>query len=311
MEDRLSVEKRREVLLHIAGCNECAMEYAFAKTLHDAETVDAGCPSSETIALLLDGKLNQEERRTLLLHIADCNACSLEYAFAQTFLEVEEMAKTEGEAVTSGIPKGRIIDWSGARRMAAAAALVLLGFFGRALYDASERSTAVLRGPVQERAPAETRGYESSTLYRDKIDQIRERFDAHLEQIELLSDRGLSTILGVRAVDILTLTPEDIEVYAKFLREKREGEIESAREWVRLDQHRYFTLVDKVPKDVWRRYPAEAGGFEILAWLSDLPEDQKKVLSKLPYEEVRRMREEILREQLRQLLPRLDEVERQ
>ena len=78
-EDRLTPQEREEILLHVAGCNGCALEYSIFASLVEAkeeapeETAGGQCPPPEIFALLLENKLEETEKADVLRHMAGCN----------------------------------------------------------------------------------------------------------------------------------------------------------------------------------------------------------------------------------------------
>jgi hypothetical protein len=98
----------------------------------------------------------------------------------------------------------------------------------------------------------------------------------------VLSGARADVILENDAIDIVALTPENVEIYAFLLKEGKETEIHYARPWIELDQNLYFFLVQKVPQEIWERYPVNRDFYDIITWITTLPENQQKEKWELP-----------------------------
>ena len=113
-------------------------------------------------------------------------------------------------------------------------------------------------------------------------------FDDRLNEIRELSGVNFENILGLETIDILSLTQEEIKIFADILKNGREQEIQRAESWIRFDKSTYFALADRLPPDVWERYPAIPQSREILSWIAELPEEtMEKILELTPEEALR------------------------
>ena len=278
-----------------------------ARTLNAAENEMPECPSLETMALLIEGKLDGAERKKVLLHIADCSDCAMTYSIA---------GEAHKESIQEGSVAGRKPVLFTLRYFTQAAAIVLLAgasFFGGFLYargvsfpaDAPESAQSFESSPlywsrldvaVRREKPSEatriagTRGAQEGPSVQEILTSKKD-FDRRLGEIAGMSGRDVDTILSVDGLDILTLTSLDIEVCASLLKDGRAEEMKNAGRWIVLDQSVYFSLVKQLPPDVWERYPFSMESLKTLSWIAGLPKERKEEILALSPEEAARERQ--------------------
>jgi hypothetical protein len=315
LQNRLTPEERRKVLLHVASCNECSLEYALFSSM-EALTEKEDCPPPEALALLLEGGLPDDEKTDVLRHIAECDECAVTCAMTREMMEAERKKK--------GSKFPQIICYiSRFSKAAAVFLLVGIGFVSGFFYSDVHVNGQGSR--ISENKYANAVGkFESSQLYWNSLnnfiwrDELRigaakgasnnrdenhilpvwdilarkKIFDINLYRITVLSGRETDAILNFEGIDIPSMTSEDIEAYASLLKNNRGHVLEKAERWIRLDQKLYFSLVEHLPEEVWERYPVNRESFEILAWIAALPPNLKDQALELSPEEAKRAKQE-------------------
>ena len=314
LDDKLGGEERKAALLHIADCNDCAIKYSLAKAV--AKTV---CLSHETTALLLDNKLNEAERKAALLHIADCNDCAIKYSIAKELhndkgaeASIPKAARiTPIRTVMKYLQKAAIVvlligaGYLSGERYPGAWDYLLSVFSDENLTrgqttrpisgDFSNNSSykrvlnimiwdeiqAQLPQGISEELQTTVSFLEDASIFAELVEK-KNILDERLTKILNLSERDIDIILWNDNIDILALSPENVEVYAQLLKQGKEAIVNYARDWLLLDQNRYFSLCLKVPQDIWERYPATQRSYEVIDWITNLPEDQQKEKWGLP-----------------------------
>ncbi|MDR0652475.1 MAG: hypothetical protein LBG12_04110 [Synergistaceae bacterium] len=309
LQNGLPSEERGEALLHIANCNECALEYALCTSMMAEQTEHGDCPAPETLALLIEDKLSGEEKTDVLRHIAECDECAMTCDMACGMAEEAERKK---ERKTVDIVPYLL-------RLSKAAAIVLLvgvSFAGGMFYSGA-RSSRVLEEEYgasvekfelspsyweglnnfvwqKELRIGASKGWSSDEETEPRLRPVREiwaqkqDFDLRLYRIASLSGRDADAILSVEAVDIPSMSSKDLEMYAALLKNNREKEMETAKRWIRLDQSLYLSLADRLPSEVWERYPVSRESFDVLAWAAALSPDLKEKFLELSPEEAAR-----------------------
>jgi hypothetical protein len=122
-----------------------------------------------------------------------------------------------------------------------------------------------------------------------KVFDSKRDLDWRLEEIVEASGERVETVLGFPFLDVLRLDGNSAAVYGRLLKDNRTQEMELAAPWIRLDPNFYFSQVDKLPREVWSRYPAEEAYLGALTLISALPEDLKSEALKLSPEEARKI----------------------
>ena len=316
-ENRLSPEDRKEILLHIADCNECAMAgTVFASIMDAGEAAHSQCPPPDVFARLLGNKLDKAKRADVLLHVADCDECAMAYSIAR------EMQKAPIEKIAK-IAKAKPVLFTLRYFSNAAAILLLVGAsFVGGLYS---HSVFFPIDPAENGHARIVQNFESSPLYWSRLNDLvrqgaeltqdtrilvtrgapvvpsvvvpsvqeiltlKEDFDRRLNEIISLSGQDIGTILSVDGLDIPAMTPSDIKIYAALLKDGRVQELQKAKEWLRLDQSAYLSLIGghfgQLPAEVWERYPVSEESLKTLTWIAGLPDEEKERVLALSPEE--------------------------
>jgi hypothetical protein len=317
MQNRLPPEERRDILLHLANCDECSLEYALYSSMYEEIEETEKCPSHETLALLLEGKLPDDEKKDVLRHIAGCGDCAMACALADGMIETERRAQV-GKLY-------KIVDYLSRFSKAAAAVLLLCAGFAGGLFYSGFRPDGRDFGVSEARFAKAVAEFESSRPYWDSLNEYiwrnelrigspkgvsggqseilvkpvadiwagKKIFDLNLYKITELSGKNADAILSVEAVDIPSMTSRDIDAYASLLKNNRESEMKKAEGWIRLDQARYFSLAARLPADVWERYPVNEESFGILEWIASLPPNSRDHALRLSPEEAARSKSDI------------------
>ena len=318
-ENRLPPEERKELLLHIADCNECAMKYTIFASLMEGEeetseeradeTVGSQCPPLGIFALFLEGKLGEAKRTKVLRHMAYCSECAMAFSIAR------EMRKGSVDEANPGAQKRkpfpRLFYLRYFTQTAAIVLLAVTSFFG----GFHAHRVSFLTG-TQENEYARVQEFESSPLYWSRLNDLvqneklsaqvegllgtkgsqnvppvqeilgqKRDFDQCLSEIASLSDQDINTILSVDGLDIPAMTPSDIKIYAAFLKDGRVQELQKSEKWIRYDQSAYFSLAGQLPPEVWERYPLSRESFNTLSWIAGLPNEKKGEILALSPEE--------------------------
>jgi hypothetical protein len=316
LEGTLDKSEAERLMEHISGCDECSLEYALCASMLETGTeqpFSSGCPAPEKIALLAEGKLSGRELDEALLHISRCGECALTYRLTREMTETQR--KPESKPIDT-------VSFSGYFRLLQKVAVFLLmigigyagGFF-------SARGT---QAPEDELALA-VKQFETSSAYWDRLNDaafpdnsriggtrgeelsdrgessatpiqealaVKNAFDRRLNDIRLRSGRDAETILGVPYVDIASLSAEEAETFAELLKNGKEAEMNLAGRWIVFDQPAYFSLVKRLPPEIWGKYPANGDSLRVLSRIADLPRAEKeKILSMSPEEAARAVRE--------------------
>jgi RNA polymerase sigma factor (sigma-70 family) len=269
----------------------------------------SGCPPPEDIAMLLiEGKLDEEKSKTLLLHTADCNECVIEYALAK---------KTRGVAVP------------GIFNQMATMLRVGAGFLGGMPYNLAEitrggshsqqgqeaiqdsvwsseepylkKVTALMRTGIQkflnENNVALPQDFSNADPARELWSDFTNKknlLDTYLQEMMTVSGGNidLQFVLECPFLDILSLDTTSVRSYAQLLKDGRVKDITAAQSWIKLNPKRYFELAGKLPQEVWERYPAERNFFVILSWIANFPQERREEMLRLSPEEAKRRFEE-------------------
>jgi hypothetical protein len=265
------------------------------------------CLPPEILALLLENKLKEKERADALRHIAGCSECAMTYSIACDMYN-EPIVKAKPVLFTL-------------RHLLKAAAIVLLtgaSFIGGSLYA---HRVPFPSGDLESEYVRIVREFESSPLYWSRLDDSvrqgrslaqstrilgtrgvpdtpsvqeiltqKNDFDRRLNEIVSLSGQDVDTVLSVNGLDILAMTSSEIKIYAYFLRNDRVQKLQKAEMWLRFDQSAYFSLVERLPPEMWERYPVNDESLKTLSWIAELPQERKEKILALSPEDAKQER---------------------
>jgi hypothetical protein len=134
-----------------------------------------------------------------------------------------------------------------------------------------------------------------------KIDDVKSGLDWRLEEIAEASGKSVGTILSFPFLDVSRLDGNSVAVYGKLLKDDRIKGMEAAAPWIELDPNSYFYLADKLPGEIWGRYPADEAFLETLRSIADLPEEEKLEALKLSPEDAKKVYEKVYEKEATQI----------
>jgi len=242
LEGKLDETECKNILLHIADCNDCAMEYALGQSLNAVGKISK-CPSLEKIALLLEGKLDETECKNILLHIADCNDCAMEYNLAK------ELALS-GRDIQSCLTGETITRW-------------LLG----QLDDAERRAVMLHTADCKDCAEKITAVFSAATMAAKKKFFIWKALRQAAIVFVVAGIGFVGGVYGSMAILAQGVTRGDpmivrgADPVGFFL--------QASKPWIELDHQRYLRLAGILPPEVWGRYPANEASFSILERMAE------------------------------------------
>ena len=262
----LPPEERDEILLHIAGCNDCAMEYSIFASLMEAEeepehkNTRSQCPPPEVFALLLEKKLPKAERTEILRHIACCTECAMAYSVAGAMLK-GPAARAKPVFFTP-----RYLSYA-----AAVALLVGVSLLGGTFY--AHRSSMRKYALIAEQRIAPQYGPQVQFAQPEQADRQ-----------------------ALPALPVQPAPPEASHNYAprhslSRVSHDHARETQKAEQWLRLNETLYLSILNQLPPVVWEHYPANEESLKTLAWIAGLPEKRKKEILALSPEQAMQERE--------------------
>ena len=259
VENRLPPEEHKEILLHIADCNECAIAYSIVNEMLKTPVVKA--------------------KPILFALRYFSHAAAIVLLAGASFIGGIFYAHRSPSPMTD--PENEYLR-------------LVQNFESSPLYW-SRLNDAVWQGQDSRILDARGSQLQPDTQSVREILAQKKEFDRRLSEIASLSDKDIDAVLSVDGLNIPAMTSSDIEVCAAFLKDGRIRELRNAERWLRFDQSAYFSLaggsLGQLPPAVWERYPVSEESLKTLSWIAGLSEEEKEKILALSPEEARRERE--------------------
>jgi hypothetical protein len=281
IEGQLEEEKRAEILKHIKNCKDCAAEYEFLQALQKTDA------SGETEKVATKKEKITEKRDTRIipfwnyLYLQKVATILLLLGFGY-WSGVRFPYSGGGEEQDPGSPSG--LPYRSAASFSATdieKSPLYQDAMNNVIWDEIRSN---LPGGSDSSLPDRAPFHEETHLW-ENIEKKKRDFDERLSTVLKVSGVAADIALADYGVDLLSLTSENLSVFARLLKEGREMDINYAREWISLDQNLYFSLAEKIPQDVWDRYTPDKRSFKIFSWIASLPPAEREKMWKLTGEQ--------------------------
>jgi hypothetical protein len=278
LDGKLEADEQDKVLRHIMDCDDCAVEYGLLKALQKADETEQEDKTEQ--------KVDVQKRGTRII------------PFWNYFQKAAAVLLLIGFGYWSGVRFPYNGDGTGERdpgspfglpyrseTSLSAAAIEKSSLYQHAMNNVIWKEIrSNLPGGSDSSLP-DSASFREETHLWENIEKKKRDFDERLSAVLKSSGVAADIALTDYGVDLLSLTSENLSVFARLLKEGREMDINYAREWISLDQNLYFSLVDKIPQDVWDRYTPDKRSFEILSWIASLPPAEREKMWKFTGEQ--------------------------
>jgi len=321
LENKLDETKKKDVLLHIADCNKCALAYSIAQEILQEES---GSATEERNGACIDieaNSVNDDKKKTVWLNRRFlANAAAIVLLIGVSFFS--GILYSQRVAIFSkGTPENEYIKIVQKFESSPLYWSKLNDFIG--LEKSSGQFTnipgyAISQGNVtsEYKKTEKTDNYEITTLEKydvkvpgsirhltaalitrgspnalpiQEILTSKNDFDQRLIEIVNLSNKDIDIVLSINGLDIAAMTSSDVKVYAAFLKDDRVTELIKAENWIRFNQSDYLSIAGgyfgSLPPEVWERYPVNDESLKTISWIAGLPKERKERILALSQEE--------------------------